>query len=142
MKLSKFYKVEVENKLSKQIKVLRSNRGGEYFSSEFNSFCEEYDVIHECTVPYTPQHNGIVKRKNRTFLEMVNAMLLHAKLNFNMWGEALLTVCHILNRILMKKMRYLHMSYGNKESLIWATSKCGGVLLIVRKRIQIKQNWV
>ena len=45
----------------------------------------------------------IVERKNRTLLEMVNAMLLHAKLNFNLWGEALLTVCHILNRIPMKK---------------------------------------
>ena len=30
-------------------------------------------------------------------------MLLHAKLNFNLWGEALLIVCYILNRIPMKK---------------------------------------
>ena len=30
-------------------------------------------------------------------------MLLHAKLNFNLWGETLLIVCHILNRITMKK---------------------------------------
>ncbi|RVW47574.1 Retrovirus-related Pol polyprotein from transposon TNT 1-94 [Vitis vinifera] len=99
----KVYKAEVENQLEKNIKVLRSDRGGEYFSSEFNSFCEEYGIIHECTAPYTPQHNGIAERKNRTFLEMVNAMLLHAKLNFNLWGEALLTACHILNRIPMKK---------------------------------------
>ena len=99
----KVYKTEVENQLGKNIKVLRSDRGGEYFSSEFNSFCEEYGIIHECTAPYTPQHNGIAERKNRTFLEMVNAMLLHAKLNFNLWGEALLTACHILNRIPMKK---------------------------------------
>ncbi|RVW95711.1 Retrovirus-related Pol polyprotein from transposon TNT 1-94 [Vitis vinifera] len=99
----KVYKAEVENQLEKNIKVLRSDRGGEYFSSEFNSFCEEYGIIHECTAPYTPQHNGIAERKNRTFLEMVNAMLLHAKLNFNLWGEVLLTACHILNRIPMKK---------------------------------------
>ena len=91
------------NHLSKKIKVLRSNRGGEYFYSEFNSFCEKYDIIHECTTPYTPQHNGIVERKNITFLEMVNAMLLHAKLYFNLWGEALLTACHILNKIHMKR---------------------------------------
>ena len=83
--------------------MLRSDRGGEYFSSDFNSFCEEYDIIHKCTTPYTPQHNGIAKRKNRTFLKMVNAMLLHAKLNFNSWVEVLLIVCHILNRIPMKK---------------------------------------
>ena len=51
----------------------------------------------------TPQDNGITERKNRTFLEMVNVMLLHAKLNFNLWGKALLIVCHILNIILIKK---------------------------------------
>ena len=89
----KVYIVRVENQLSKKIKVLRSDRGGEYFSSEFNSFCEEYGIIHECTTPYTQQHNGIAERKNRTFLEMVKDMLLNAKLNFNLWGQALLIVC-------------------------------------------------
>ena len=42
----KVYKAEVENQPSKKIKVLGSDRGGEYFSSEFNSFCKEYDIIH------------------------------------------------------------------------------------------------
>ena len=99
----KVYKAKVENQQSKKIKVLKSDRGGEYFSTEFNSFCEEYGIIHECTTPYTAQHNGIAERKNRIFLEMVNAMLLHTKLNFNLLGEALLIVCHILNRIPMEK---------------------------------------
>ena len=99
----KLYKLEVENQLNKKIKVLRSDRGGEYFSNEFNTFCEENGIIHECTAPYTPQHNGVAERKNRTYLEMINSMLVFSKLNFNLWGEALLTACHILNRIPMKK---------------------------------------
>ena len=93
----KLYKLEVENQLNKKIKVLRSDRGGEYFSNEFNTFCEENCIIHECTAPYTPQHNGVAERKNRTYLEMINSMLVFSKLNFNLWGEALLTACHILN---------------------------------------------
>ena len=36
----KVYKAEVENQLEKKIKQLRSDRGGEYFSQEFTSFCE------------------------------------------------------------------------------------------------------
>ena len=36
----KVYKAEVENQLSKKIKVLISDKGGEYFFSKFNSFCE------------------------------------------------------------------------------------------------------
>ena len=78
----KVYKTEVESQLGKKIKVLRSDRGCEYISSEFNSFCKEYNIIHKCTHPR--QHNDIAERKNKTFLEIVNTMLLHVKLNFNL----------------------------------------------------------
>ena len=94
----KKYKLEVENMHDKKIKVLRSDRGGEYFSSEFDSFCELYGIVHESSAPYTPQQNGLAERKNRTLVDMVNSMLLNAKLPYNLWGEALLTACHIHNR--------------------------------------------
>ena len=47
------YKNEVENQLSKKIKRLKFDRGGEYESNSFNTFCEEYGIIHE-TTPYSP----------------------------------------------------------------------------------------
>ena len=62
-------------------------------------FCEEHGIIHQRTSPYTPQQNGLAERKNRTLVDMVNSMLLSSKLPFNLWGEALLSVCHIHNRI-------------------------------------------
>ena len=99
----KVYKAEVENHLGKKIKIIRSDRGGEYFSNEFIVFCEDHSIIHECSAPRTPEQNGLAERKNRTFLEMINAMLLNAELPFNLWGEALLAACHILNRIPLKK---------------------------------------
>ena len=34
---------------------------------------------------------------------MMNAMLMHSKLPLNLWGEALLSACHIINRIPLKK---------------------------------------
>lgn len=98
----KSYKAEVENQLNKTIKVLRSDRGGEYFSTEFDSFCEEHGIIHECSAPRTPQQNGLAERKNRTYQEMINCMLMHSELSFNLWGEALLSACHIMNRIPLK----------------------------------------
>ena len=36
-------------------------------------------------------------------MDMVNAMILHARLPYNLWGEALLSACHILNRVTYKK---------------------------------------
>ena len=43
----KIYKAEVENQLEKKIKLLRSDRGGEYFSNGFSEFCVEHGIIHE-----------------------------------------------------------------------------------------------
>ena len=59
------YKSEVENQLSKKIKVLRSDRGGEYESS-FAEFCAQHGIKHERTAPSSPQQNGIAERKNCT----------------------------------------------------------------------------
>lgn len=113
----KLYKSLVENQKEKRIKILRSDRGGEYFPTAFTSFCEEHGMIHQTSDPYTPQQNGLAERKNRTLIDMVNAMLLSVKLSFNLWGEALLTTCHIHNRIPSRKTKVsLHMNYGKEGS--------------------------
>nr|CAH65951.1 H0716A07.9 [Oryza sativa] len=90
---------EVENQLDRKIKRLRSDRGGEFFSNEFDLFCEEHGIIHERTPPYSPESNGIAERKNRTLTDLVNVMLDTAGLPKAWWGEALLTSNHVLNRV-------------------------------------------
>jgi hypothetical protein len=52
--------------------------------------------------PYSPESNGIAERKNRTLSNLVNAMLDTARLSKAWWGEAVLTACHVLNRVPMK----------------------------------------
>jgi hypothetical protein len=94
----KAYKTEVENQLERKIKRLRSDRGGEYFTSEFTKFCMEHGIIHERTPSYSPQSNGIAKRKNRTITELVNVMLGTTGLSKEWWGEVILIACHVLNR--------------------------------------------
>jgi hypothetical protein len=59
----------------------------------------EHGIIHERTPPLSPQSNGIAERKNRTLTDLVNAMLSTAGLFKAWWGEAILTVCHVLNRV-------------------------------------------
>ena len=99
------YKYEVENQTERKIKVLRSDRGEEYFSTDFSSFCEANGIIHKMSAPYTPQQNGLAERKNRTLLDLVNEMILNAKLPNNLWGEALLTTCYVHNRIPSTKFK-------------------------------------
>jgi len=47
-------------------------------------------------IPYTPQQNGFVKRKNRTIMEMARCML--GNLPYFLWGEAMSIAIYILNR--------------------------------------------
>ncbi|KAL0555831.1 hypothetical protein IC582_004332 [Cucumis melo] len=98
------FKAEYENQLGKKIKRLRSDRGGEYSDKTLKEFCESNGIIHEFTAPYSPQQNGIAERKNRTLKEMMNAMLLSFNLSDNMWGEAVLSACFVLNRIPHKRL--------------------------------------
>ena len=83
----KIYKAEVENQLERKIKHLRSDRGGEYFPKIFDEFCEGHGIIHERTPPYSPESNGIAKRKNRTVTDLVNSMLDTAGLSKAWWGR-------------------------------------------------------
>ena len=50
----KLYKSEVENKLKRKVKILRSDRGREYTRTNLTTFCEKNGIIHEVTPPYSP----------------------------------------------------------------------------------------
>ena len=71
MDLFKSYKVEVENQLSKWIKGVRSDRGGEYYSrydslgeqylGPFAKFLEESDIVPPYTMSGSPTMNGVAE---------------------------------------------------------------------------------
>ena len=113
----KICKAEVENQLEKKIKRVRSDRGGEYFSNEFSEFCAEHGIIHERTPPYSPQSNRIAERKNSTLTDLVNAMLETAGLPKEWWGQAILTACHVLNRVTTKNKEITPFEEWEKKRL-------------------------
>ena len=97
------YNNEVENQLNKKIKVLRSDRGGDY-ESPFVDVYAQNEIIHETTTPYSPKSNEVVERKNRTQKEMMNALLISFGLPQNMWGKAILSANYLLNKVPKKKV--------------------------------------
>ncbi|KAE9618243.1 putative RNA-directed DNA polymerase [Lupinus albus] len=100
----KDFKSLVEKESGKHIKILRTDGGGEFNSKEFDVFCKKEGITHEVTAPYTPQHNGIAERRNRTILNMVRCMLKQKGLPHNLWGEAAMTASYILNRCPTKRL--------------------------------------
>ena len=58
--------------------------GGKYTSNKMSEYCWEHIWGH-CPIPHP---NGVVERKSRTLMDMVNAMLLSCGTHENLWGEA------------------------------------------------------
>ena len=94
---------EVESQFGRKIKRIRSDRGCEYESSAFNSFVQSLGIIHETIAQYLPAFNGVAERKNRTLIELTNATLVEFGAPLHFWGEAILTTCHVLNKVPHKK---------------------------------------
>ncbi|KAJ9539184.1 hypothetical protein OSB04_031917 [Centaurea solstitialis] len=82
----KEYHNEVHNQLDRKIKFLRSNRGGEYLSQEFDNHLMECRIVSQFTPPYTSQMNGVSERRNRTLLDMVRSMMCHSMLPVSFLG--------------------------------------------------------
>ena len=55
-------------------------------------------------MPYTPQQNGVVERKNCMILDMTHAMLKNKNLPKVFWGEAISTAIYLLNRAPTKSL--------------------------------------
>ena len=71
------------------IKVLRSDRGGEYLGKAFIAHLDAAGTHHKLTVHDTPQYNGVAERLNRTLLERARAMLYASGLPKFLWDEAI-----------------------------------------------------
>ncbi|CAL9010602.1 unnamed protein product, partial [Prunus brigantina] len=92
------FKAMTELQSGFKIKSLRSDRGGEFLSGEFNRFCEESGIQRQLTVAYSPQQNGVAERKNRTVVEMAKSMLHEKGVPYEFWAEAINTTVYLLNR--------------------------------------------
>ncbi|KAG9450495.1 hypothetical protein H6P81_010460 [Aristolochia fimbriata] len=102
----KEFKALAENQSRKYIKVLRSDRGGEYTSKAFEEFCKENGILHQLTASYTPQQNGVAERKNRTIMNMARSMMKGKTLPKVYWAEAVDCAVYLLNRCPTKSVKF------------------------------------
>ncbi|GJT68744.1 retrovirus-related pol polyprotein from transposon TNT 1-94 [Tanacetum coccineum] len=60
-------------------------------------------ISHNFSSPYTPEQNGVAKRKNRTLIEAARTMLNGSVLSKHFWTKAFRTACFIQNRSIIVK---------------------------------------
>lgn len=91
-------KAAAEMEKNSKLKALRMDRGGEFTSNEFKTYCERLGIKHYLTVPYSPQQNGVVERRNQTVVGMARSLLKSMGVLGEFWGEAVSTAVYLLNR--------------------------------------------
>jgi transposase InsO family protein len=92
------FKALVENQRGRNIKVLRSNNGGEYTSSSFKELCVDSRIKRELIVSYNLQQNGVSKRKIGSIVGATKAMLHDHEFPIFLWVEACNTSVYLHNK--------------------------------------------
>nr|GEX60055.1 ribonuclease H-like domain, reverse transcriptase, RNA-dependent DNA polymerase [Tanacetum cinerariifolium] len=100
----KEYKNRIENELRTTLKMFRTDRGGEFTSSEFTQYCKENSIARQLTAPYSPQQNGVVERRNRKIMSTTRCMMKETNMPQNFWAEAVRHAIYILNSVPTKAL--------------------------------------
>lgn len=82
------YKAWIEKRTNREIHKLKSDRGGEYSSSEFLKCLRDMGIEVERGPAYRPQANSVAERFNRTLLGKMRSQLYQSGLPLFLWGEA------------------------------------------------------
>lgn len=96
-------KTLAEKQTGKNLLAICNDNGDEYKSKRYDNFCRENGILHQKTIPYNPQQNGVAERFNRTILERIRCMLIDSALDKSFWTEAANTAVYLMNLIPKKK---------------------------------------
>lgn len=97
--LSKFleYKALMEKRMGRGIGVLKSDRGGEYSSTEFINFLEREGVSVERGPANRSTSNSVAERFGQTLLGRLRTQLIQCGLPLFLWGELEKYSCYQIN---------------------------------------------
>ncbi|POM69237.1 Hypothetical protein PHPALM_14496 [Phytophthora palmivora] len=87
-----------ENQWGRRIEYLRSDNGTEFSNKAMEKICQTNSILHQKTVLYSSQQNGVVERMNRTIMEKARSMLHYKGVSTAWWAEAVSTAVYLINR--------------------------------------------
>ncbi|CAI7891981.1 unnamed protein product [Closterium sp. NIES-54] len=103
---------EMKTKLpTKSLAALCTDNGGEYTANVFTDYLGSYDIIHQTSLPHTPQQKGVAERVNRIPMDRVRAMTTGASLSSKSWPYALEYAAWLHNRINCSSNPSAHSPY-------------------------------
>ncbi|GJV26208.1 retrovirus-related pol polyprotein from transposon TNT 1-94 [Tanacetum coccineum] len=144
----------IVNQNDVKVKQIITNNGIEFKNSELKSFYDEKRISQNFSFPYTPEQNGMAKRKNRTLIEAARTMLNGLVLSKHFWTRAFRIACYTQNRsIIIKRhdktpyeifreripdISYIHdtpLSLKLSESLTLEDNRLGKLIMLSLMRV-------
>ncbi|GKC08194.1 retrovirus-related pol polyprotein from transposon TNT 1-94 [Tanacetum coccineum] len=97
----KFLKMK-QVRLNAAVRNIRTDNGTEFVNQNLRDSYEQVGISHETLVARTPQQNGVVEQKNRTFVEAARTMLIYTKAPLYLWAKAVAIACYTQNRSIIQ----------------------------------------
>jgi hypothetical protein len=91
------FATQLKRQTGRDIKIFRSDGGGEFVNSTLEQYFKSQGIVHQTSVPRTPEQNGAAERLNRSLLEGTRTILHESGLPHSCWAEAITTVNHVRN---------------------------------------------
>lgn len=89
---------KAENITGNKVLYFRSDNGLEFVNKQVQQLFSSRGIVHQLTVPYSPEQNGKAERENRTLVEAARTLLCSKNLPKKLWAEAINTATYVLNR--------------------------------------------
>ena len=67
---------------------------------DIHGYYSDTRIQRQFIIPYNPQQNGVVERKNKTICEVAKSMMYDQDFPNSLWEEASITTAYIQNKIL------------------------------------------
>lgn len=135
------FKKYIELQTEKKIKVLRTDNGGEYCSTDFNGYCKNNGIKHQLTTAYTPQQNGVAERMNRTLIEKAKCLLFDADLPKTYWAEATNMAAYLVNRTICTTLGKTPNEIFYNKKVDISDLKLFGSTVMVHVNKQNRKKW-
>ncbi|GJU10635.1 retrovirus-related pol polyprotein from transposon TNT 1-94 [Tanacetum coccineum] len=103
IKTKKYAELSAIKKIQADFKQIRTDNGTEFRNHELESFGNERGISQNLSFPYTPEQNGVAKRKNRTLIEAARTMLNGSVLSKHFWTDAVKIAYYTQNRSILVK---------------------------------------
>nr|GEV93923.1 hypothetical protein [Tanacetum cinerariifolium] len=105
----------VQRGLHAQVRIVRTDKDTKFLNKTLHAYFASEGILHQTSIARTPKQNGVVKRRNRTLVEVARTMLSAAKVPLFFLVEAIATTRFTQNSSLEKGDACIFVGYSTQS---------------------------